>query len=121
MPHSAAKFRYDPFSPEAMRDPHSLYPVLREEHPAYYIPEYDTWVFSRYQDVWDGFMDAEHYSEAEGQLFAPEVLRVAPSRQSAGAEDRAGKGHVPLARSAGADPLPPAARAAVPQGQHQPA
>ena len=76
MPQTASKFRYDPFSPEAMRDPHSLYPVLREEHPAYYIPEYDTWVFSRYQDVWDGFMDAEHYSEAEGQLFAPEVLRV---------------------------------------------
>lgn len=67
-------FRYDPFSPEALRDPHSLYPVLREEHPAYYIPEYDTWVFSRYQDVWDGFMDSTHFSETEGQLFTREVL-----------------------------------------------
>ncbi len=74
MPQSAAKFRYDPFSPEAMRDPHSFYPALREDHPAWFIPEYDTWVFSRYQDVWDGFMDAEHYSEAEGQLFVRETL-----------------------------------------------
>jgi cytochrome P450 len=76
MSESAARFRYDPFSPEAMRDPHSFYPVLREEHPAYFIPEYDTWVFSRYQDVWDGFMDSEHYSEAEGRLFASEVLQT---------------------------------------------
>ena len=72
----AATFRYDLFSPEAMRDPHIFYPVLREEHPAYFLPEYDSWVFSRFQDVWDGFMDAEHYSEAEGQLFAPEALRT---------------------------------------------
>src|SRR5579863_2197834 len=70
----ATSFRYDPFSPEAMADPHSLYPVLREEHPAWFMPEYDTWVFSRFQDVWDGFMDAEHYSEAEGQLFMREAL-----------------------------------------------
>ena len=65
---TASRFHYDPFSPEAMRDPHSFYPVLREDHPAYYIPQYDTWVFSRFQDVWDGFMDAKHFSEAEGQV-----------------------------------------------------
>ena len=76
MSESAAPFRYDPFSPQAMRDPHSLYPVLREDHPAYFIADYDSWVFSRFQDVWDGFMDAAHFSEAEGQLFSPEVLRV---------------------------------------------
>ena len=67
-------FHYDPFSPQAMRDPHRFYPVLREEHPAWFLPEYDTYVFSRFQDVWDGFMDAAHYSEAEGQLFAQSAL-----------------------------------------------
>lgn len=69
-------FHYDPFSPQAMREPHSLYPALREEHPAYYIPEYDTYVFSRYDDVWNGFMDAQNFSEAEGQLFTREDLLV---------------------------------------------
>ena len=71
---STTIFHYDPFSAQAMADPHSLYPVLREEHPAWFLPEYDTWVFSRFQDVWDGFMDAEHFSEAEGQLFMREAL-----------------------------------------------
>jgi cytochrome P450 len=74
MADTGATFGYDPFSPEAMRDPHSLYPVLREKHPAYFIPDYDTWVFSRYQDVWDGFLNSEHFSEAEGQVFARETL-----------------------------------------------
>lgn len=69
-----ASFRYDPFSPEAMRDPHSFYPVLRDAHPAWFIEEYDTWVFSRFEDVWTGFMDAENFSEAEMQLFAREAL-----------------------------------------------
>ncbi len=63
-------FHYDPFSPEAMADPYRFYPVLREKYPAWFLPEYDTYVFSRFQDVWDGFMDAEHFSEAEGQLFS---------------------------------------------------
>ena len=67
-------FAYDPFSPEAMRDPQRFYPTLREEHPAYFLPQYDTYVFSRYADVWEGFLDAEHFSEAEGQLFAREQL-----------------------------------------------
>ena len=86
MSESAAPFRYDPFSPQAMRDPHSLYPVLREDHPAYFIADYDSWVFSRFQDVWDGFMDAAHFSEAEGQLFSPE-MQYQPSR-AAGDTDR---------------------------------
>lgn len=69
-------FRYDPFSPEAMRNPQSFYPTLREEHPAYFIPEYDTYVITRYADVWDAFMDTTHFSEAEGQLFSRNQLLV---------------------------------------------
>ncbi|MBU6266694.1 MAG: cytochrome P450 [Sphingomonadales bacterium] len=69
-----AAFHYDPFSPQAMRDPHAFYPVLREAHPAWFLPEYDAYVFSRFQDVWDGFMDAEHFSEAETQVFSRAAL-----------------------------------------------
>jgi cytochrome P450 len=67
-------FRFDPFSDVAMRDPQPLYQVLRDEHPAYYIPEYDTWVFTRFKDVWNGYMDSEHFSEAEGMLFTRQQL-----------------------------------------------
>jgi cytochrome P450 len=69
-------FAYDPFSLEAMTHPADFYKILREDHPAYYMPEYDSWAISRYADVWDGFLDAEHFSEAEGQIFSREQLRV---------------------------------------------
>jgi len=69
-----APFRFDPFSDAAMRDPQPLYRVLRDEHPAYYIAQYDTWVFTRFEDVWNGYIDSEHFSEAEGMLFTREQL-----------------------------------------------
>ena len=74
MTEALAEFRYDPFSDAAMRDPQPLYRELRDRHPAYFIPEYDTWVFSRFADVWDGFMDREHFSETERMLFGREQL-----------------------------------------------
>ncbi len=67
-------FRFDPFSDEAMRDPQPLYRELREHHPAYFIPEYDTYVFTRFEDVWNGYMDRDHFSESEGMVFPREVL-----------------------------------------------
>ena len=70
------QLRYDPFSHAAMSDPQRFYPALRDHHPAYFIPEYDTWVFSRFEDVWNGFMDRDHFSESEMMLFSPEQLRT---------------------------------------------
>ena len=69
-------FTYDPFSLEAMTHPEDLYKILREDHPAYYIPEYDSFAISRYADVWDGFLDAQHFSESEGQIFSRAQLQV---------------------------------------------
>ena len=69
-------FAYDPFSLASMTDPYAFYPTLRDEHPAYYMPQYDAWAITRYADVWDGFMDAEHFSEAEAQIFSQEQLLV---------------------------------------------
>lgn len=68
------EFRYDPFSDAAMRRPTDFYPVLQEQYPAYFIPEYDTWVFSRFEDVWNGFMDSKNFSEAEGMIFKRDQL-----------------------------------------------
>jgi len=69
-------FHYDPFSLEAMTRPADFYKILREDHPAYYMPDYDSWAISRYADVWDGFLDAENFTETEGQIFSRELLRV---------------------------------------------
>ncbi|WP_405181864.1 cytochrome P450 [Nocardia sp. NBC_01377] len=46
-------FVYDPFGKEEMRNPLPFYEILREHHPVYYIEAYDTFVLSRFQDVWD--------------------------------------------------------------------
>jgi cytochrome P450 len=71
-----SSFFYDPFSQDARREPYKFYPTLREQYPAYSLPQYDAYVFSRYSDVWDGFMDAENFSETEGQLFTRDQLQV---------------------------------------------
>ena len=68
-----SEFRYDPFSDAAMRDPQTFYRVMREEHPAYYIAEYDTWVFTRFEDVWNGYMEGAVRS---GESTADEVARL---------------------------------------------
>ena len=114
-------FDYDPFSPAAMRDPYRFYPTLREQHPAFYMPRYDAWAISRYADVWDGFLDSEHFSEAEAQIF---------SRGSSCSSINDGVAPTPEteldpvdlqpSRSAAPHALPPGAGIPVPQGQRQP-
>ncbi|RVT91075.1 cytochrome P450 [Sphingomonas crocodyli] len=71
-----AEFRYDPFSIEAMTDPTVFYPTLRDHYPAYYLPQYDAWAISRFADVWDGFLDSENFTEAEGQIFDQRRLLI---------------------------------------------
>ncbi|WP_181008438.1 cytochrome P450 [Sphingomonas montanisoli] len=70
----ATSFHYDPYSIEAMRNPQPLYRVLREDHPAYYMPDYDSWAFSRFEDCWAILNDSVNFSTAEGEMFAREQL-----------------------------------------------
>lgn len=67
-------FEYDPFGVETMRDPHRFYVELRDRYPAYYLSPYDCWVISRFDDVWDGLLDAEHFSEVEGQVLGRDQM-----------------------------------------------
>ena len=46
-------FSYDPFDPAVMADPLPYYRVLREHHPVYYLPEWDAFALSRFDDIWD--------------------------------------------------------------------
>jgi cytochrome P450 len=43
---------YHPFSEAVYDDPYATYRRLRDEAPAYYLEEFDTWFLSRFEDVW---------------------------------------------------------------------
>ncbi len=69
---------YDPFSEEVLSDPTPVYKKLRAEAPVYYIEEYDAWALSRFEDIWQASMDAEHYSTARGTTSAHLLTKVQP-------------------------------------------
>ena len=50
------EFSYDPFDPAVMADPLPYYRVLRERHPVYYLPKWDTFALSRFDAK--GMVDA---------------------------------------------------------------
>src|SRR6185312_15706893 len=49
----APEFAYDPFDPAVMADPLPYYRILREHHPVYYLPTWDTFALSRFDDIWN--------------------------------------------------------------------
>jgi cytochrome P450 len=71
----AQDFSYDPFDAQVMANPLPYYRILREHYPVYYIPQWDTFALSRFEDIWrvletnDGTFVA-----SEGTLPAASVL-----------------------------------------------
>lgn len=66
---------YDPFSREVMADPLPFYRRLRREAPALYLDQYDTWVFSRFQDIIDVLtVGGNAFIASETTLPTPEIL-----------------------------------------------
>jgi cytochrome P450 len=45
-------FGYDPFDAAVMADPLPYYRTLRDRYPVYYMPQWDTYAFSRFDDIW---------------------------------------------------------------------
>ena len=70
--------QYNPFSPEVLSDPYPVYKQLRAEAPVYYIEEYDAWALSRFDDVWNASMDADHYTTTQGTTSAHVLTKVQP-------------------------------------------
>jgi cytochrome P450 len=72
-----AKFEFDPFSIEVMANPDCYYKELRDKHPAYYSDQYDTYFFSRFDDVWEVLrVGGNTFVATEGNLPTPEYLRT---------------------------------------------
>jgi cytochrome P450 len=68
-------FSYDPFDPAVMADPHSYYRVLRDEYPLYFVPQWDTYAVSRFEDVWRVLeVNDGTFVASEGTLPAAAVL-----------------------------------------------
>jgi cytochrome P450 len=73
----ARPFKYDPFAKAVMQDPLPFYKVLRRDHPAYYVPEYDTFFFSRFNDIVEMLSYVDNtFLESEGSLPTPAMLRA---------------------------------------------
>jgi len=47
-----SKFAYDPFDAAVMANPLPYYRILRDQHPVYYMPQWDTFALSRFDDIW---------------------------------------------------------------------
>lgn len=69
---------YDPFSEDVMCDPHPIYARLREEAPCYHVPKWDAYALSRFEDIWQASMDAEHYTTTLGTTSSQLLTRVQP-------------------------------------------
>lgn len=67
----------DPFSLELMGDPQPFYRALRDYDPRRYYPEYDTFFFARFQDVWDVLrVGGNAFVATETNLPTPQYLRT---------------------------------------------
>ncbi|HKP40316.1 cytochrome P450 [Mycobacterium sp.] len=68
-------FSYDPFDPAVMSDPLSYYRVLRDDYPLYHIDKWDTYVLSRFSDIWQVLEISDGtFVASEGTLPAATVL-----------------------------------------------
>jgi cytochrome P450 len=45
-------FTYDPFDATVMANPLPYYRILRDRYPLYYMPQWDTFALSRFEDIW---------------------------------------------------------------------
>lgn len=68
-------FSYDPFDAKVMADPLPYYRILRDEHPVYYLPQWDTFALSRFDDIWQVLeVNDGTFVASEGTLPPASVL-----------------------------------------------
>lgn len=73
----------DPFSLELMVDPLPFYKALRDHDPCRYYPEYDTFFFSRFEDVWEVLRVGDNtFIATETNLPTPQYLRTHRNRSA---------------------------------------
>lgn len=84
---------YNPFDPRVHEDPYPIYKWLRDEAPAYWAQDANTWVLSRYDDVSTALAAPGTFSSAKGifpsppgvdqsDLFLPMLIMTDPPRHT---------------------------------------
>ena len=67
----------DPFSIDLMSNPLPFYKELRDTAPVKYFKEYDTYFFSRFEDVWEVLRVGDNaFVATETNLPTPQYLRT---------------------------------------------
>jgi cytochrome P450 len=59
---------YDPFSDEILDDPFPIYKRLRDESPVHWLPQYNAWAISRFEDVWQVGQQPECFAAGSAGL-----------------------------------------------------
>ena len=68
-------FSYDPFDAQVMANPLPYYRILRDDYPLYYMPQWDTFALSRFEDIWRVLeVNDGTFVASEGTLPAASVL-----------------------------------------------
>jgi cytochrome P450 len=68
-------FSYDPFDAEVMANPLPYYRTLRDRYPVYYMPQWDAFALSRFEDIWRVLeVNDGTFVASEGTLPAASVL-----------------------------------------------
>jgi cytochrome P450 len=74
---------FDPFVDPYLTDPYPFWVRARAAEPAFYSPELDYWVVTRYEDIKAVFSDPKTFSASNAQTpitpLAPEVLEMLQS------------------------------------------
>jgi cytochrome P450 len=73
---NSAAFRFDPASAEYVEDPYPTYKVLRDHHPAHYLPEYGLWLITRHADVLAALTNPGDWSSSRGNVVVDAAVRV---------------------------------------------
>lgn len=72
---NSTDFAYDPFDARVMADPLPYYRILRDHHPLYYMPQWDTFAVSRFEDIWQVLeVNDGTFVASEGTLPAASAL-----------------------------------------------
>lgn len=65
---------YHPYSEDFLANPWPTFRRMRDEDPAYFVEDLNTWAFSRFDDVWRASMDRTNLSAAFGTTLDALVM-----------------------------------------------
>ena len=82
---------YHPFDETLWDEPFETYRRLRDEAPAYYLPELDCWFVSRFEDVWRLEQDQRALTSKFGTTTTHLLTRQTSSKRETNQQSSSGR------------------------------